>query len=125
MRVIGYYANASDAYCTDCWPAVQPALLSEHECDDEDEGIFAVIFSDTESDTPAHCRRCEVLIPHRLTDEGYAYVHAALAENGGRPCIHKAWWNEYGDGLSGDQCRLIVQAWSDQLPDRDAYSPVL
>lgn len=113
---IGFYADCDDAYCVACF---DPDAWEGFEDWSEPLPIFA----QDEADGPTHCARCEDLIPHALTLDGYAdvraaYLRALLVEDG-RRCIVRAWVEEY---MQDDEDALeAVEDW----PLTDAYSPQL
>lgn len=92
MEPIGFYVTCDDAECFAChdpdaWPGFEGW----------DEPI--AIFAHREADAPTHCRLCEAVIPHALTDEGLTYVAETIASGEGRPEILAMWVEAYGTDL--------------------------
>lgn len=85
---IGHLVTCDEAECAEChrpedWPGF------------DDWEAPPPIFYGTEADTPTHCARCGSLIPHSLTDDGYAYVRDQLRRPGGRPEVKAQWADAY------------------------------
>lgn len=120
MTTLGYYITCDDALCARCAEAVD--LDSTWEGFESWEEPLPIEHWD-EADTPTHCKRCEALIPHQLTDDGIEYVREAyretcadlMAGRSARPCIVRAWVLEYLPPTS----HFIAKEW----PTRDQYSP--
>ena len=93
--VKGMYVTCDDAICIHCWKA-DPTWIPFEEWEDP-----APIFFNNESDTPTHCVKCEALIDHALTSDGYEYVAEAIADfltnDSGRYKIVMAWALNYSD----------------------------
>lgn len=127
MSVIGYYVTCDDAVCTDCAPdGFADGDYAEWAGFESWEEPIAIM-SDEESDSPTHCRECEALIAITMTSDGYRYVaeHVtdAAQNDGGRRCITRQWWQEYGDGIEESDLREIISAMVATWPERDEYSP--
>ena len=70
-QMVGFTADA-DIYCPMC-AAQRYGPDTPERRDHEGNGVHAV-FSDSEWDTPQHCRACGRFLPVRLTRDGYDYV---------------------------------------------------
>lgn len=73
MSVEGYYLTCDDAECSDCF-----SLDDWEGFEDWEEPL--PIFSDTESDSVTHCQSCGVVIPHELTEYGYASIAESVRD---------------------------------------------
>lgn len=117
MNPIGYTATADgSAYCSACVRSIGGGMVP--------------IFANDEADTPTHCTRCEALIPHALTAEGYDYVADAIGEHlrdpetNGRACIVAAWFRQYRDGFDRHGLAVrILDLWADAQPSTDRFTP--
>jgi hypothetical protein len=102
MEILGYYLDCDDAVCADC---VTEAELREDDRVDP-ENLPNPIFDYSESDTPTHCIRCEALIAHALTGDGYDYVREAVRDfflvKRGRREILAQWVAQYGREIFRD-----------------------
>lgn len=83
----GYYYGEAMAgpLCRDC----------HRDAGHDDDDAHPIPY-DTEADTPTHCHKCDALIAHDLTRDGYEYVAEALADGAGRPDVLAAWREEWG-----------------------------
>jgi len=117
---IGYYVTCDDAVCRDCIPDADAWSRGDYTGWDGFEGWEepAVIFTDTESDTPTHCGTCGAVIRHDLTADGARYVMEAIAEfiagEGHNPDVMAQWWDAYGEDEyaldRNDVCEIIRRA---------------
>jgi hypothetical protein len=126
---IGYYTDCDTAHCRDCIPDADVWARGDYTGWPGFEGweAPAVIFNDTESDTPTHCGKCGAVIQHDLTAEGAHYVRDAIAEfiagDGHTPDVMAQWWDAYGENeyaLNRDDLALIlgtVMSPSDELDE--------
>lgn len=110
---IGYYVNCDDAVCADDAPAgFDAGDYSQWEGFDGWEEP-AVIFMDTESDTPTHCVKCGRVIRHDLTADGIRYVADAIVEqitDGSHTGeVIAQWWDAYQDAMDESDLRGIVE----------------
>lgn len=132
MKMVGVYITCDDALCTNCAHRRFVFVSGESEGDPWDilvrnwrkAGGFeswdepAVIFDDTESDSPTHCKKCGELIPHDLTPDGYRLVEDStwaqireFVEHRATPNAHSvkvvhAWLEQYGDW--GDMNAIVI-----------------
>lgn len=104
---LGYWITCDDAECSSCHRPEDWVEFGDWEAP-------LPIFYGTEGDTPTHCCRCRDLIPHALTDEGYAYVREAVARGEGDPDVLAEWTEIY---LGSDR--------DDEAEDADAVDDTL
>lgn len=100
---IGYYVDCDTAWCRDCIPDAGEWARGNYVGWPGFEGWEepAVIFNDTEADSPTHCGICGAVIRHDLTFDGARYVMEAIAEfiagDGHNPDVMAQWWDAYGE----------------------------
>jgi hypothetical protein len=128
MTLIGRYTDPDSALCIDCF-------------DGFGGSTYAEITEDTEADTPTHCAHCEMLIQHRLTEDGLEYVADKVEEHlqakytygamsqPGRACILRQWWEAYGDLVfevrwHDDLLKHLITDYFLSVPTVDKHSPV-
>lgn len=134
---IGYRTEDGDPFCLYCYRRFIKG--------DQDWPIT----TNDAGDTPTHCRRCEVLIPHDLTGDGEEYVMDRMEETfdnitravtypaggdfgGGQLYIQRQWWKQYGEKITRrfvpntEACSFVrsaVDALVSGWPERDEHSP--
>jgi hypothetical protein len=100
---LGYYVDCDTAHCRNCIPDADAWARGDYAGWGGFEGWEdpAIIFSDTESDSPTHCGICGAVIRHDLTIDGAHYVMDAIAEfiagDGHTPDVMAQWWDAYGE----------------------------
>lgn len=96
----GVYVYGAALICADC---ARPVIAECTACSvsEHDERMPQGPYADGggEADTPQHCDRCGVFLDNPLTDDGRAYVRAALASGRGDPDTLATWRDAYGATL--------------------------
>lgn len=118
--VVGFYPSLPNG-------DISEDALCASDCSSAQTEDWTPIFRSSEADTPTHCSKCEALIPHALTSDGYAYVGHALVEHAkdgfGRAPILKQWVEEYLDGVEETDLRAFLYYSALGWPDTDEYTP--
>lgn len=98
--VVGYYDESMGAFCATCLPT-----------DPDADPLALPIFRDDVADAPTHCEGCRALLPHKLTDDGRAYVLSALQDGTGDRDVLTEWADAYGVTLEDVLALDVPHVW--------------
>ena len=97
------YAFNAELLCASCGAEAQgnnSDMANSTDSDHYPQGPYGD--GGGESDCPQHCGTCGLFLDNPLTDDGRAYVRAALRDGTGNPATLATWRDAYGPEL--DMC---------------------